>query len=139
MSEETKQVGLLRQMRTMGWLLKTLLRVRIAQTASSLFKKDRQDKALSIIFYILLWFRAVCKGLFGLTCLGICGYAIALPFYKPLQTLLGFDLRGFAKLLFANNLSAIFKLISVVGSTLYITTHYLAKSIGSIYVLAYYK
>jgi hypothetical protein len=84
-----------------------------------------------VLYCMLLWFRVFCKTLFGLACLGVCGYAIALLFYKPLQTFLGFDLRGFVKLLFAHNIGAIFKLIAVVGSGLYVGIYYLAKSIGS--------
>jgi hypothetical protein len=145
MLEETNQKivesNFFRRCRSSVWVLKHLSRAFVACIIGLPFalKKDKatQDKATNTIFYILSWFRVVCKSLFGLGCLGVCGYAIALPFCRPLQTFLGFDLRGFTKLLFAHNISAIFKLIAVAGSALYVTIHYLAKSGGSIYALAY--
>jgi hypothetical protein len=130
-----------RRCRSSIWTLKHMSRVLVTLIISLPFAlkgKTTQDKAINTIFYILLWFRVVCKGLFGLGCLGVCGYAIALPFCKPLQMFLGFDLRGFAKLLFAHNIGAIFKLISIAGSGLYVGIYYLAKSGGSAYALIYF-
>jgi hypothetical protein len=139
MSESESKIvksNFFRRCRSSVWLVKHFARLIIPNIATCFFERDEtKDKAAGVTLYILLWFRVGCKSIFGLACLGVCGYAIALPFCSSLQTLLGFDLRGFAKLLFSNNIGTILKLISVAGSALYVAVHYSLKAIGSVSVL----